>query len=73
VSTEAPLLKDKLFVFINSENDDRSDLGQSLLPNKGSNAVNEPIILKADLDEVQSALATIGSCTQNDEGFTSCL
>ena len=70
VSIGAPIIKDKLFVFVNFEKDERSDLGQSWLPNAGSNAINESRVLKADLDEVQSALAGIGYETGAYEGFT---
>ena len=70
VSIGAPIIKDKLFVFVNFEKDERSDLGQSWLPNTGSNAINESRVLKADLDEVQSALAGIGYETGAYEGFT---
>jgi hypothetical protein len=70
VSIGAPIIKDKLFVFVNFEKDERSDLGQSWLPNTGSNAINESRVLKADLDEVQSALAGIGYKTGTYEGFT---
>ncbi|WP_343329905.1 TonB-dependent receptor [Polaribacter staleyi] len=69
-SIGAPIIKDKLFVFINFEKDNRSDLGQSWLPNTGSGAINESRVLKADLDEVQSALAGIGYKTGAYEGFT---
>jgi hypothetical protein len=70
VSVGAPIIKDKLFIFVNFEKDDRSDLGQSWLPNTGSNAINESRVLKADLEEVQSALAGIGYETGAYEGFT---
>jgi hypothetical protein len=70
VSIGAPIIKDKLFVFVNFEKDERSDLGQSWLPNTGSNAINESRVLKGDLDEVQSALAGIGYETGAYEGFT---
>jgi len=66
----APIIKDKLFVFVNFEKDSRSDLGQSWLPNTGSGAINESRVLKTDLDEVKSALSGIGYDTGAYEGFT---
>ena len=70
VSVGAPIIKDKLFVFVNFEEDERIDLGQSWLPNTGSNGINESRVLVADLKEVQSALAGIGYDTGAYEGFT---
>ncbi len=70
VSVGAPLIKDKLFIFVNFEEDKRTDLGQSWLPNTGSNRINESRVLRADLAEVQSALAGIGYNTGAYEGFT---
>jgi len=70
VSLGAPIIKDKLFVFVNFEKDNRSDLGQSWLPNTGSNAVYESRVLRSDLDEVRSALSGIGYDTGEYEGFT---
>ena len=70
VSVGAPIIKDKLFIFVNFEEVKRTDLGQSWLPNTGSNSINESRVLKADLAEVQSALAGIGYNTGAYEGFT---
>jgi hypothetical protein len=70
VSIGALTIKNKLFVFVNLEKDERSDLRQSWLPNTGSNAINGSRVLKADLDEVQSALAAIGYETGAYEGLT---
>ncbi|MDC1465542.1 carboxypeptidase regulatory-like domain-containing protein [Polaribacter sp.] len=70
VSVGAPIIKDKLFIFVNFEEVKRTDLGQSWLPNTGSNSINESRVLKADLAEVQSALAGIGYDTGDYEGFT---
>jgi hypothetical protein len=69
-SVGAPIIKNKLFVFANFESDERSDLGQSWLPNTGSGAINESRVLKSDLDEVKSALSGIGYDTGAYEGFT---
>ena len=69
-SVGAPIIKDKLFVFVNFEKDERTDLGQSWLPKTGSGAINESRVLKSDLQEVQAALAGIGYDTGAYEGFT---
>ena len=70
-SIGGPIIEDKLFVFINFEQDKRSDLGQSWLPNNGDGtiAVNESRVLETDLQEVQAALAGIGYDTGAYEGF----
>lgn len=69
-SVGAPIVKNKLFVFVNFEKDDRTDLGQSWLPNTGSGAINESRVLESDLMAVQSGLASIGYDTGAYEGFT---
>ncbi|WP_372745357.1 carboxypeptidase regulatory-like domain-containing protein [Lutibacter sp.] len=68
-SIGGPIIKDKLFFFANFEKDDRSDLGQSWLPNRGTGAINESRVLVADLENVQTALAGIGYDTGAYEGF----
>ena len=69
-SVGAPIIKDKLFVFVNYEQDKRSDLGQNWLPNRGTGAINESRVLATDLMEVQTALAGIGYDTGAYEGYT---
>lgn len=69
-SIGAPLIKDKLFIFVNYESDKRTDLGQTWLPNSGSGAINESRVALADLQEVKSLLSTIGYDTGAYEGFT---
>ena len=69
-SVGAPIIKDKLFVFVNFEKDERTDLGQSWLPNTGSGAVNESRVLLSDLQDIQTALAGVGYDTGAYEGFT---
>ena len=59
-SIGGPIVKNKLFFFANYEQDKRTDLGQSWLPNTGSGAVNESVVLESDLIAVQSALADLG-------------
>jgi len=69
-SIGAPIIKNKLFVFANFEKNDRTDLGQSWLPNTGSGAINESRVSESDLMDVQSGLASIGYDTGAYEGFT---
>jgi len=71
-SVGAPIIKDKLFVFVNFEEDKRSDLGQTWLPNNGdaNTAINESRVLETDLQEVQAALLGLGYDTGAYKGFT---
>ena len=69
-SIGGPIVKNKLFFFANYEQDERSDLGQAWLPNTGSGAVNESVVLESDLIAVQSALANLGYNTGTYQGFT---
>lgn len=69
-SVGAPIIKNKLFVFVNFEKDERSDLGQSWLPNTGTGAINESRVLESDLLAVQGALSNLGYDTGAYEGFT---
>lgn len=66
----APIIKDKLFVFANFEKDERTDLGQTWLPNRGTSAISESRVLESDLQAVQGALANLGYDTGAYEGFT---
>ncbi|SNS98192.1 Carboxypeptidase regulatory-like domain-containing protein [Ekhidna lutea] len=59
-SLGGPVIKDKLFFFINTELERRDDLGSSFLPNTGTGAINESRIPESDLIAVQSALRSIG-------------
>ena len=69
-SIGGPIVKNKLFFFANYEQDERTDLGQAWLPNTGSGAVNESVVLESDLIAVQSALANLGYDTGAYQGFT---
>ena len=69
-SIGGPIVKNKLFFFANYEQDERSDLGQAWLPNTGSGAVNESVVLESDLIAVQNALSTLGYDTGTYQGFT---
>ncbi|WP_299555816.1 TonB-dependent receptor [Seonamhaeicola sp.] len=71
VSIGGPIIKNKLFFFVNYESDDRDDLGTNgWVPNTGSGAINESRVTESDLMAVQSALATLGYNTGAYEGFT---
>ncbi len=69
ISIGGPIVKNKLFFFVNFEQDDRDDLGQNWLPNTGSGAVNESRVLRSDLVMVRDAFAEIGYDTGAFEGF----
>ncbi len=51
-----PLIKDKLFFFINLEVERRSDLGSNFVANRGSGDDNEARVLASDLQMVSSLL-----------------
>jgi len=69
VSIGGPIIKNKLFFFANFEKDDREDLGQNWLPNRGSGAINESRVLVQDLLDVQTGLRGIGYDPGAFEGF----
>ncbi len=69
-SVGGPIIKNKLFFFANFEVDDREDLGQNWLPNRGTGAINESRVLESDLLLVQSALRSVGYDPGSYEGFT---
>ena len=69
ISIGGPIIKNKLFFFVNFEQDNREDLGQSWLPNRGTGGINESRVLESDLMTVQSALSDLGYDTGTYEGF----
>ncbi len=69
LSVGGPIVKNKLFFFVNFEKDERDDLGQNWLPNTGSGAVNESRVSESDLIMVRDAFAAIGYDTGAYEGF----
>ncbi|MGX1023920.1 TonB-dependent receptor [Psychroflexus sp. MBR-150] len=69
VSVGGPIIKDKLFFFANFEKDDRTDLGSSFVPNRGTGAINESRVLVSDLVAVKEALAAVGYDTGAFENF----
>lgn len=68
-SIGGPIIKNKLFFFANYEEDKRDDLGQSWLPNRGTGAINESVVLESDLLAVQGALSALGYDSGAYEGF----
>ncbi|MEM7104012.1 MAG: TonB-dependent receptor [Bacteroidota bacterium] len=56
-SLGGPIVKDKVFFFINAEIDRREDLGSNFIANRDNiDAVNESRVLASDLDAISSAL-----------------
>jgi len=69
-SIGGPLVKDKLFFFANFEKDERTDLGSSWTPNKGTGSVTESRVLESDLIAVQDRLLSLGYDPGAYENFT---
>jgi len=69
-SVGGPIIKNKLFFFANFEKDDREDLGQSWLPNRGTGLINESRVEEQDLIDVRNALLAVGYNPGAYEGFT---
>lgn len=70
-SLGGPLVKNKLFFFMNFEKDERTDLGSNgWTPNTGSGAINESRVLESDLITVQNALLAVGYNPGAYKGFT---
>ncbi|MBP2832087.1 TonB-dependent receptor [Aquimarina sp. U1-2] len=65
-----PIIKNKVFFFVNAERDQRTDLGTPWLPNTGSGAINESRVLESDMIAVSNALANLGYETGPYQGFT---
>jgi hypothetical protein len=68
-SLGGPIIKNKLFFFTNFEQDQRKDLGQSWLPNRGTGSINESRVDESDLILVQNTLLGIGYDPGAYEGF----
>jgi len=65
-----PIIKNKLFIFINAEIDDRTDLGSYYIANApGRTGDNVSRVEKSDLDEVSALLASVGYETGPYEGY----
>ena len=71
LSIGGPIIKNKLFFFMNFEKDDRDDLGTNgFIPNTGTGAINETRVLESDLVRVQNAMTALGYNTGRYQGFT---
>ena len=69
-SIGGPIIKNKLFFFVNAEIDDRSDLGSFYIAKApGRIGDNVSRVEKSDLDEVSSLLASVGYQTGPYEGY----
>jgi Carboxypeptidase regulatory-like domain len=69
-SVGGPIIKNKVFFFLNSEIERRSDLGSAYLANRGTNGPGVSRVLASDLDAVSNALKGIGYETGPYENFT---
>lgn len=67
-----PILKDKIFFFINAERENRVDAGSDWIPNNGDSVqgINESTVLESDMIDVQNALANLGYDTGAYSGYT---
>ncbi|MBL7828752.1 MAG: TonB-dependent receptor [Saprospiraceae bacterium] len=70
LSLGGPIIKNKLFFFVNAEVERRSDLGSAFLANRGTDGPGISRVLASDLEAVQSALAGLGYETGPYENFT---
>ncbi len=67
-----PILKDRIFFFINAERENRIDDGSHWIPDNGdgTQGINESTVLESDMLAVQNALADLGYDTGAYTGFT---
>ncbi len=69
-SVGGPIIKNKLFFFVNAEVDDRTDLGSYYIANApGRTGDNVTRVEKSDLDEVSALLKGVGYETGPYEGY----
>ncbi len=65
-----PIIKNKLFFFLNAEIDDREDLGTTFVANRpGLTGENVSRVEATDMEAVSAALATLGYDTGAYEGY----
>jgi hypothetical protein len=69
-SIGGPIVKNKLFFFINAEIERRDDLGSTFIADRGQSGENVSRVLASDLDLVRSTLAGLGYETGPYEGYT---
>ena len=67
VSIGGPIVKNKLFFFVNFESDSRTDLGSAFTPNRGTGAINESRVLASDFELVDRVLRQV-VIGQDDNG-----
>ncbi len=68
-SLGGPIVKNKVFFFVNFEMERREDLGSAFVANTGSGALNESRIPEQDLIDVRDALRSIGYDPGAYQGF----
>lgn len=56
-----PIIKNKLFFFVNAETEQRSDLGSAFIPNRGTDGPGVSRVLASDLEAVSAALKGLGN------------
>ena len=69
-SLGGPIVKNKLFFFVNFERDDRIDSGSDWLPNTGNGAVNESRVSLDDMVAVRDKLIGLGYDPGAISGYT---
>ncbi len=69
-SLGGPLVKNKVFFFVNFELERREDQGSAFVANSGSGALNESRIPEQDLIDVRNALQSVGYNPGEYQGFT---
>ncbi|MFN0215312.1 MAG: TonB-dependent receptor domain-containing protein [Saprospiraceae bacterium] len=69
-SLGGPIIKNKLFFFVNAEIERRSDLGSSFIANRGMDGPGVSRVLASDLDAVSTALKGLGYDPGPYENFT---
>ena len=71
LSLGGPIIKNKLFFFINVERDQLTELGTAgFVANRGTGAINESRVLAADLEAVRNGLLSLDYDPGRFEGFT---
>ena len=70
-SLGGPIVKNKLFFFLNFEVDERTDLGYPWVANNGdtNQGINESRVFESDLIRVQDALQSLGYYTGAYQGY----
>lgn len=69
-SLGGPIIKNKVFFFVNAEMERRSDLGSAFVANRGVDGPGISRVLATDLEAVRAALDGIGYKTGDYENFT---